>query len=132
MWKEVMICVVIVTAIIIGNSITQDYTKKTVKKICTDLSNLKKELDKSNENEDVSQNATISVNIIKEDWERSHDRLAYYIEHNELEKVEDNFTSMQSFMENKKYVDAINQLDKSIFILNHIQEKYAINLENVF
>ena len=72
------------------------------------------------------------VNIITEEWELRHDKLAYYIEHNELEKVEDNLTGLDSLTETEEYADAIKELDRCVFILKHIQEKYAFNLENIF
>ena len=73
-----------------------------------------------------------AIDKIKEDWESRHDKLAYYIEHNELEKVEDNLTALDSLSETEEYADAIKELDKCVFILKHIQEKYAFNLENIF
>ena len=30
------------------------------------------------------------------------------------------------------YFDAIKELDESVFVLRHIQEKYAFNLKNIF
>ena len=69
---------------------------------------------------------------VKEEWETRHDKLAYYIEHDELEKVETNLTSMNSFLETNEYAEAISELDKDIFILKHIKEKYEFNLENIF
>ncbi len=117
--------------ICIGNVITQNYTKITVEQLSNDLSEVKGELLKI-KNEGNNIELEKKVEKIRNDWDKSHNKLAYYIEHNELEKVEDNFTGMQSYIETFQYEDAINQLDKSVFILNHIQEKYAFSLENVF
>lgn len=117
--------------ICIGNVITQNYTKITVEQLSNDLSEVKGELLKI-KNEGNNNELEKKVEKIRNDWDKSHNKLAYYIEHNELEKVEDNFTGMQSYIETFQYEDAINQLDKSVFILNHIQEKYAFSLENVF
>ena len=69
---------------------------------------------------------------IKKSWEARHDKLAYFIEHDELEKVETDLTSLKSFIETNSYSEATSELDKSVFVLQHIEDKYAFNLENVF
>ena len=61
-----------------------------------------------------------------------HDLLAYYIEHDELEKVETNLTGLRSFIESKEYSDALAELDKTVFVLRHIEDKNKFNLQNVF
>ena len=58
--------------------------------------------------------------------------MAYFIEHDELEKVDTNITALKSFIETNEYAEAISELDKSVFVLRHIEEKYAFSLENVF
>ncbi len=65
-------------------------------------------------------------------WERRHDKLAYFIEHDELEKVKTDLTALNSFIETKEYAEAISELDKCVFVLKHIEDKYAFNLQNVF
>lgn len=65
-------------------------------------------------------------------WNSRFEKLAYFIEHDELEKVNTNFEGMNSFIETKEFAEAINELDKSIFVLEHIHHKYAFSLENIF
>ena len=69
---------------------------------------------------------------INENWEKMHNKLAYYIEHDELEKVETYFTTCQSFTRTGNYDLAISELEKTIFVLDHITDKYSFNLENIF
>lgn len=69
---------------------------------------------------------------VKKDWESRHNKLAYYIEHDELEKVETNLVALKSFIDSNEYAEAVSELDKSVFILKHIEDKYDFNLENVF
>ena len=58
--------------------------------------------------------------------------MAYYIEHDELEKVRTNLTELKSHTETEEYEEAINDLDKSVFVLEHIEEKSEFNLKNIF
>ena len=134
MKKEIIICIIVVIAISIGNIITQQYTKESVATLSNDLEELKLDLNNKIKNEEEKTNDELSnsVDKITKDWESRHDKLAYYIEHNELEKVEDNLTGLDSLVSTEEYAEAIKELDKCVFILRHIEEKYAFNLENIF
>ncbi len=134
MKKEMIICIFVVIIIVLGNIITQRYTKISVETLSNDLEELKIDLDNklNNIGKKTKEEISEEVNIITEEWELRHDKLAYYIEHNELEKVEDNLTGLDSLTETEEYADAIKELDRCVFILKHIQEKYAFNLENIF
>ena len=134
MKKEIIICIIVVIAISIGNTITQQYTKESVATLSNDLEELKLDLNNKikNEEEKTNEELSNSVDKITKDWESRHDKLAYYIEHNELEKVEDNLTGLDSLVSTEEYAEAIKELDICVFILRHIEEKYAFNLENIF
>lgn len=131
MWKETIICVVIVIAIVIGNYIIQNYTVQSVEELTSKLGELKQEIVKEEGNID-REKANNKMEEIKKSWEARHDKLAYFIEHDELEKVETDLTSLKSFIETNSYSEATSELDKSVFVLQHIEDKYAFNLENVF
>lgn len=83
--KEVIICIVVVIFVIIGNIITQNYTRKSVETINAKLIELKEKLSKVNKDEEGLKEA---VKDIQEDWDEKQEKLAFYIEHDELEKVE--------------------------------------------
>ena len=61
-----------------------------------------------------------------------HYKLAYYIEHDELEKVDTAIITMKSYIETEDYSSAVAELDEGKFVLEHIQKKNAFNLQNVF
>lgn len=132
MWKEIIICIVIVIVIIVGNIWTQNYTVKSVEELSQQLEELKMYFIKMADKQEVSEETKKRLEKVQKDWNERHNKLAYFIEHDELEKVEDNLTGIRSFMETQEYAEAISELDKGVFILKHIEEKYAFNLENVF
>ena len=72
------------------------------------------------------------VKSLDENGGKKHDALAYYIEHDELEKVDTAIVSLKSYVETKDYSSAVAELDEGKFVLEHIQKKNAFNLENVF
>lgn len=127
MHKEVVICVILVILIIIGDIITQKYTKNTVNYITNELEILKQSL--LDEAKDKADN---EISKIDNKWKDAHDKLAYYIEHDELEKVETNFTACKSLTNTCEYGQAISELEKTIYVLDHITDKYSFNLVNIF
>ncbi len=131
MQKEIVVCIFIIALIIVGNIVTQNYTVDSVESISNQLSDLKSDIF---EEEDNIERDSVKDKIkqIENNWESRHDKLAYYIEHDELEKVETNLTSLRSFIEANENSEAVSELDKSIFVLKHIEDKYAFNLQNIF
>ena len=65
MYKEIIICLIIVITIIIGNVITQNYTKDKIEAISADLIQLRQEL--SNKDIDWEKSRQYFENINK-DW----------------------------------------------------------------
>lgn len=130
MLKEFIFCFIIVIVILFGNNQTQNYTKDSVKIISEKLTELRQEL--INKDYKIEETGKNKMEEIHKEWESRHDKLAYFIEHDELEKVETNLTSLRSYIETKKYEESISELDKAVFLLKHIQDKYAFNLENIF
>ena len=133
MKKEIIVCIIIVIAIIVGNIVTQNYTVKSIGILSEELEELKKDVIEAEDNgEEVNENIKNKKEEIKKEWENRHDKLAYFIEHDELEKVETDLTALNSFIETKEYAEAISELDKCVFVLKHIEDKYAFNLQNLF
>ena len=131
MVKELIISLSIFVLIFIGNTITDNYTKKSVDETSSYLSNLKEELIKD-EGEIDFNFAKNKIDEIHRDWDLKYEKLAFYIEHDELEKVETELTALRSFIESKEALEALPELDKSVFILEHIKDKSDFNLKNIF
>ena len=128
MLKEIIICIIIVVSIVCGDFLTQNYTKQSITEISNSLSVLRDEIKQNKDKEEIKE----KMKQVKSKWEDSHNKLAYYIEHNELEKVETELTGVESNIDVSEYEESINNLDKSVFLLKHIEDRYAFNLENIF
>lgn len=129
MLKETIICIIIIIAIIFGNSVTQDYTKESVSELSSGLMTLREDIIGQEVDNEKAKNG---MEEIYKKWQERHDELAYFIEHDELEKVETELIAIKSYIETQDYEESISELDKSVFILRHIEDKYAFNLQNVF
>lgn len=129
MVKETIVCMTIIITIISLDFITQKYTEDIFEQISSELSSVREESVSEVPSDEKMKKNLQEVNSI---WNKSRQKLAYFIEHDELEKLEKNFTNLQSAIELQEYSTALSKVDESIFILNHIKDKNQFNLENIF
>lgn len=127
MLKEIVLSISIIVIIFALDIFTQGYTKNSTKEMTEMMADLKASI----LNEDKEKIET-SVKEIDERWSNKHDRLAYYIEHDELEKVDTAIVMMKSFLETNDYSSAVAELDEGKFVLEHIKDKNSFNIQNVF
>ena len=127
MYKEITIIIIIILAVFIGDFITQKYTKENVESLTDELNELKQNIINNSSN-----NAKEKTKKIQSEIDNVHHKLSYYLEHNEIEKIETTFTSCKSFVETEDYNEAICEVEKTIFLVNHLSDKYSFNLDNIF
>ena len=127
--KEIIICLIIIILVVVFNIITTNYTKEVVETINISLRDFKEELLVDNVEKEELKN---TIDSILKKWNEKNEILAYYIEHDELEKVETELTSLASSIDVEEYDDGIENLDRCIFILNHIKDKYVLEIKNIF
>lgn len=129
MYKEIVIAIIVIIVVVTLDFSLQKYTKETIGEFSLELSNLERDIrEKTLSSTEIKD----KTNQLYDKWLEHHEKLVYYIEHDELEKVESNFTAGKSFIESEKYSDAMSELEKTSFVLKHIEDKYAFNLENIF
>ncbi len=127
--KELIICVVIIILIIVGNAITQNYTRQNIQDISTALEKLEEELIVQEIN---WNNAKSHYYDINKKWKDVKNIMSYFIEHDELEKVETNLVGLNSFIDMRDEKEAVAELNRAIFVLKHIEDKNNLNLRNIF
>ena len=69
---------------------------------------------------------------IRNRWDEMQELLSFYIEHDELEKVETQLAVINGQMESKLYDEAVVEIERCKFILEHIADKTAFNIKNIF
>ncbi len=129
MKKELIITIIIIIAIIIADICTQNYTKKCVHEIDEKLQNIKQEcLEEESDNLKLAQD----VDEVYQEWTKKSDKLSFYLEHDELEKVHSSLRIIKGFFESDEINDSIPELENCMYILYHIQEKEAFKFKNIF
>lgn len=132
MYKEILISIIIAIAITIGDFLTQGYARKSIAELSSDLNNLRADI--KDQVEDTNENKPIvgTLEKLHGKWDDRYKKMAYFIEHDELEKVETQLTAMKGFVEMKKYEESVPELDKCIYILEHIKDKERLMIQNIF
>lgn len=127
MYKEIIIIIVAITLVISLDIVTNNYTKETVEIMRGKLSILREYIFEENKEE-----SDLQIPDIEKEWDQRYKILAFYLEHDELEKVNTELTSLKAFLNMEEYSECMNSLDKCVFILEHIQEKEETSLKSVF
>ena len=125
-YKELVISIIIVIVIFATNYITENFTQETIVTVSQSLGQIKEKLEK--EGEDILEN----VNQTQAKWNGARNKLAYYIEHDELEKIETELIAMTGYIEQEEYAEAVASIEKTKYILEHLQEKEKLSLINIF
>ena len=129
--KEIVITILIVGLVVIGNIATQNYTKKCVEVLNKNIEDLKQYLI-NKEEEEENYEAEEIMKEINNNWSDMYKKMAYYIEHDELEKVKTEIVAINGNIEVKDYKQAISGIEKCKFILEHIRDKTALTIQNIF
>jgi len=131
MFKEICICLLIILMIFVGNHLTYKYTKEVSDNIVKDLLTLREALI---DNENKSDNDIFKKDIdeIYKRWSNAQFKLAFFIEHTELDKVEIELAGLKGNIDTKQIDDCIAYLDRCIFVLQHIKDKYTVKIQNIF
>lgn len=129
MKKEIYIVILIIILIITGHICTQIYTKNFFDNISVQLDNIMEKI--INDNSELSDLES-EIEGIEDKWNEKYDLLAYYIEHDELEKVETQLISAKANIKIKDYDKCYEELEKCKFVLEHIKDKDSLKLVNIF
>lgn len=126
MSKEIVITIVILLSIILLNVWVGKYVDGKLNHVLDSLSELRSLIEEQKYNE-----ANKKIEEIDEDWQKHDNFLSFFIEHDELEKVMTEYTSLKTYFELEQE-EAFEALDKMAFIIKHIEEKDDIRLKNIF
>ena len=126
MSKEIVITVIILVAIIGLNSFVGKYVDDKLNYVLSELNDLRPLVE-----EEKYEEANQKINEIDEYWKKSEDIVSFFVEHDELEKVMTEYTSLKTYCKLEQE-EAFEALDKMAFIIKHIEEKDDLKLKNIF
>ncbi len=126
MYKELIISAIVIILVIVVNFVMGKLVDDKLNRVIDLLAETRtaiedKDYEKANE----------KVEEIDKHWESSERFLSCYIEHDELEKVETEFTSLKACLEIEEE-DCLEYIDRMSFVVEHIEKKDDFVLENMF
>jgi len=127
MLKETIICILIILLIFTFDFITQKYTENKIEVIIKKLESLEDVIKENN----IEKNQN-KINDINKSWEKIEKTLSYFLEHDEIEKIGTGLKLLTSFINSGEVNLSLSEIEKTIFILKHIEEKNSFSLENIF
>lgn len=126
MSKEIVITVIILVAIIGLNAFVGKYVDDKLNYVLSELNDLCPLIE-----EEKYEEANQKIDEIDEYWKKSEDIVSFFVEHDELEKVMTEYTSLKTYCKLEQE-EAFEALDKMAFIIKHIEEKDDLKLKNIF
>lgn len=122
--KELIILILIVVFIFSIDIITKNITKKN-------LSQITNKLNAVEENLNTKENKNI-MNELLNTWKNVESKLAFFMEHNELEQISSKMTNAKLSLENENIGDTKLYLDEIKYRIEHIKNKQKLELKNIF
>ena len=129
MYKEIIVCILVIILIFSMDFLSNNYTKKIFTSINENLENLRNEMLK--ENKDANK-INDDIKKVEQEWNTNFNLLSCYIEHNELEKVARQLTLIKGNIYVGEYHQAVPQLDDCVYVINHIKDKESLLIRNLF
>lgn len=126
MSKEIIISFIIIIVVIILDVWMGNVTDSKMNYQIGKMEELRSEVEKDNYDE-----AKKKIKEVKKDWNDSEKMFSFYIEHDELEKVSAELTSLDAYIQ-REDDSSLEAANKTIYLIKHIEEKYDFKLKNIF
>ncbi len=127
--KEILIIVISILIVIVGANISQGYLNQTSDELTNDIEILREEIKKAQNSE--QNNSEELAKDIYDKWEKIEKNWSIMVMHNELDLIELAIVSMKTCIEENEYSEAIKELEKSSYLLEHIKDREKLALKNI-
>lgn len=127
--KQIIIMIIILIIIFSGSLYIQKFLDDTSEPLVSKLKGIKEDIENGNieDKESVEK-----AEEIYQEWEDMSTKWAIIVLHDEMDLIEMSLIKMRANIEMGNAEDSIQELETSIFLLEHIGEKEKTNLKNIF
>ena len=136
MKKEMVIVIILLIIVLILSYILQRYTSNSIKKTDDKLNDLaiitEKLINEKDIKDEEIEKMKKELKELEEEWNKTNNWMSFYLEHDELEKVNNLMVTIKKNIEIKDYEELSRDISECIFVLNHINDKVSLKLTNLF
>lgn len=126
-WKKILLIISILMIVIALDLLLYFKTDKLIQDIQDDLAKLEECIDDNNVEKSKEE-----VNNLVKNWNKTENTLSFFIEHEEVEKVSLKIVVIEENTKNDEYESALEDIAETKHLLEHIEDKYNLNLKNIF
>lgn len=124
--KEIIVIILIFSLITILDVFTKRNTESVMENMVSELNKLHEQVSKE------EKYNTNLINDIENNWEEKIKVMSLYLEHNELEKVNNSLAKLKANIESNERYMAVENIEEIKFLIEHIKNKNVLNIENIF
>ena len=129
MQKEIIVVSIILIIMTVFSITVGKYTNETIKLMHDDLEQLLELVDKNSDNIETIKKLAEEIYY---KWRDTNKILSLFLEHNELEKITTSVTTMKKYLEVGDNKEAVVEIEKCKYILDHLKEKSTFSFMNLF
>ena len=126
MYREIVISVVLLVFIFTANFFARNFTEKSIDEVTEKLEVLQTEMITDR------QKAKQEYEELEKLWLEKYEIFAYYIEHDELEKVSSELYQLKGSIQTDQIDEGIPTIENCKFMLSHIRYKDKFEIKNIF
>lgn len=124
---KILLIVILLIAVLALNVLVGWYTDNSIDDMETKIDELKQLLLDGNYEESKTKSEKI-----RDDWDEYENKFAYFMDHEEIEKLSVKVAAIAENATNKEYELALEDSVETKFLLEHVKDKLKLKLNNVF
>lgn len=129
--RDTLIIIFIILAIIGGGIFTNKYINNTADEITEKLKKLKDDTIIAKDTENRTYIKEEIENIDKQ-WKKTSNIWSTIVIHQEIDNIENAMIKAKSSIENGNLEDALQEIETTLFFINHVKDREKISLKNIF
>ena len=129
--KESIIIIAVIILVIAASIISQNYLKQSSDMLLGKLETLKTEIQNAKQTGALENAIGLSENVLN-NWEEINKNWSMLVVHEELDLIELSLIGVKASVESGSAEDALQEIDKSLFLVGHIKEKESFKIKNIF
>ena len=127
--KETIAMIFIIVFILVAEVVTNKIIKESVERINEEVSQIQADLN----NQENLHKDDIYDQVIKleNEWKEEEEKLSYFAEHEELEKVSTSIVLLKSNIASEEIANAAERVEELQFRIEHIKNKQKLKWNNI-